>query len=193
MDEDMSGKPKRKFYSILDDDAGCARILTKQNVNIGSAGAEKGRGVFSTRPFLPGEVVMIGLIDRIEQERTIYSIQIDWNVHARFEKPAVLSNHSCNPNLAIVPNRFGAYDFIAICEISPEVELTWDYATTEFDSIAVQVCLCSSKNCRGAAGGFSTLPPDHPLLSAGFCAPYLQRPSARFPRGIGMFSKLVGS
>ncbi|WP_352967957.1 SET domain-containing protein-lysine N-methyltransferase [Mesorhizobium sp. M0871] len=189
----MPSKSKSKPHSILDDDAGCSRTINRQNVKIGSAGAKIGRGAFSTRQFLPGEVVMVGLIDRLEEERTIYSIQIDWNVHATFEKPAVLSNHSCNPNLAIVPNRFGAYDFIAIHEISPGAELTWDYATTEFDSIAVQVCLCSSKNCRGAAGGFSTLPPDHPLLSAGFCAPYLQRPSARFPRGIGMFSRLVGS
>ncbi|MES0007815.1 SET domain-containing protein-lysine N-methyltransferase [Mesorhizobium sp. M0062] len=189
----MSGKRKKKRYSILDDDTECARIINGRNVKIAYAGIDKGRGVFSSRNFLPGEVVMIGLIDRIEEERTIYSIQTDWNVHATFEEPVVLSNHSCNPNLAIVPNRFGAYDFIAIHEIAHDVELTWDYATTEFDSIAVQVCLCSSNNCRGAAGGFSTLRPDHPMLSAGFYAPYLQRPSGRYPRGIGMFGRLVGS
>ncbi|WP_084568616.1 SET domain-containing protein-lysine N-methyltransferase [Mesorhizobium sp. LSJC264A00] len=189
----MSNKRRRKPYSILNDDAGCARVINARNVNIRDAGKDKGRGVFSSRHFLPGEVVMIGLIDKFEDERTIYTIQIDWNIHATFEEPAVLSNHSCNPNLAIVPNRFGAYDFIAIHEISREIELTWDYATTEFDSIAVQVCLCSSKNCRGAAGGFSTLPPDHPLLSAGYYAPYLQRNAGRFPRGIGMFASLVGS
>lgn len=189
----MSNKRKKKSYSILYDDAGCARIINARNVKIANAGDDRGRGVFSSRHFFPGEVVMIGLIDGFEEDRSIYSIQIDWNVHATFERPVVLSNHSCNPNLAIVPNRFGAYDFIAIHEISPDVELTWDYATTEFDSIAVQVCLCSSKNCRGAAGGFSTLPPDHPLLSAGFYAPYLQRHSGRFPRGIGMFARLVGS
>ncbi|WP_352652925.1 SET domain-containing protein-lysine N-methyltransferase [Mesorhizobium sp. M0162] len=183
----------KKGYSILEDDAACSRTLNKERVKIENTGVERGRGVFSSRDFLPGETVMTGLIDRFEEERTIYSIQIDWNVHATFEEPAVLSNHSCNPNLAIVPNRFGAYDFIAIHEIAEDVEVTWDYATTEFDSIAVQVCLCSSKNCRGAAGGFSTLPPDHPMLSAGFYAPYLQRPSGRFPRGIGMFGRLVGS
>ncbi|WP_352500730.1 SET domain-containing protein-lysine N-methyltransferase [Mesorhizobium sp. M0058] len=184
---------KKERYSILDDDAGCARIINARNVKTASAGADRGRGVFSSRKFLPGEVVMIGIIDKLEEERTIYSIQIDWNIHATFEAPVVFSNHSCNPNLAVVPNRFGAYDFVAVHEIARDVELTWDYATTEFDSIAVQVCLCSSKNCRGAAGGFSTLPPDHPMLSAAFYAPYLQQPSRRFPRGIGMFGKLVGS
>ncbi|WP_352917277.1 SET domain-containing protein-lysine N-methyltransferase [Mesorhizobium sp. M1143] len=189
----MPNKRKKKYRSILDDDAACARIINARNVKIADAGADRGRGIFSSRQFLPGEVVMIGLIDRLEEERTIYSIQIDWNIHATFEEPVVLSNHSCNPNLAIVPNRFGAYDFIAIHEVDHDVELTWDYATTEFNSIAVQVCLCSSKNCRGAAGGFSTLRPDHPILLAGFYAPYLQRPYGRFPRGIGMFARLVGS
>lgn len=189
----MSSRTKKEHYSILDDDVGCARIINARNVKIANAGVDRGRGVFSSRNFLPGEAVMIGLIDKFEEERTIYSIQIDWTIHATFEAPVVFSNHSCNPNLAVAPNRFGAYDFIALHEIARDVELTWDYATTEFDSIAVQVCLCSSKNCRGAAGGFSTLPPDHPMLSAGFYAPYLQRPSGRFPRGIGMFGKLVGS
>ncbi|MER9625461.1 SET domain-containing protein-lysine N-methyltransferase [Mesorhizobium sp. M0222] len=189
----MSHNKKMKPYSILHDDAGCARVINARNVQIGDAGEEKGRGVFSSRHFLPGEVVMIGLVAGIERERTIYTIQTDWDIHAKFEEPAVLSNHSCSPNLAIVQNRFGAYDFIAIHEISRDIELTWDYATTEFDSIAVQVCLCTSKNCRGAAGGFSTLSPDHPLLSAGYYAPYLQRNSGRFPRGIGMFASLVGS
>ncbi|MER9096192.1 hypothetical protein NKI34_35440, partial [Mesorhizobium sp. M0700] len=60
-------------------------------------------------------------------------------------------------------------------------------------SIAVPVCLCPAANCRKTAGGFSTLPSDHPMLSAGFYAPYLQRNSGPFPRGIGMFAKLVGS
>lgn len=189
----MPDNQKSRKYSILHDDVGCARIINARNVKIADAGIAKGLGVFSSRHFLPGEVVMIGLVNKIEEERTVYSIQLDWSAHAIFEEPMVLSNHSCNPNLAIVPNRFGAFDFISIHEISPDVELTWDYATTEFYSIAVQVCLCSSKNCRGAAGGFSTLPTDHPMLLAGFYAPYLQRPSGRFPRGIGMFASLVGS
>lgn len=188
----MSDKTN-KSYSLLNDDAGCARIINARNTKIVDTGGDRGHGVFSARQFVPGEVVMIGLIDRLEEVRTIYTIQMDWNVHALFEEPAIRSNHSCNPNLAIVPNRFGAYDFIAIQEISRDVELTWDYATSESESIAVPVCLCSAANCRKSAGGFFTLPPDHPMLSAGFYAPYLQRNSGRFPRGIGMFAKLVGS
>ncbi|WP_156940015.1 SET domain-containing protein-lysine N-methyltransferase [Mesorhizobium sp. LNHC209A00] len=163
--------------SILTDDLGCARRINARNVTVRDTGHDRGRGIFAARGFLPGEVVMIGLLNRLEKARTTHSIEIDWNVHALFEEPPVFVNHSCDPNLAIVANRFRAYDFIAVREISPDVELTWDYATSEFESIAVPVCLCAAANCRQAAGGFSTLPPDHPLLLAGFYAPYLKRNS----------------
>lgn len=183
-----------KSLSILTDDLACARQLNARNVTVLDTGSEKGRGVFAAQSFLPGETVIIGLLDRIETSRTTYSIQLDWNVHALFQEPASLTNHSCDPNLAIVPNRFGAYDFVAIKQISSGSELTWDYATSEFESIAVQVCLCASKNCRGAAGGFSKLPRDHPMIASGFCAPYLfQQNPGQFPRKIGFFSKFVGS
>ncbi|MER8646396.1 SET domain-containing protein-lysine N-methyltransferase [Mesorhizobium sp. M1252] len=183
-----------KNLSLLTDDIACARELNARNVRVLNTGDDRGHGVFAARDFLPGEIVVVGLIDRMEKSRTAYSIQLDWNVHALFQQPASLMNHSCDPNSAIVSNRFGAYDFMAINQISSGGEVTWDYATSEFESIAVQVCLCSSKNCRGVPGGFSKLPRDHPMLVSGFCAPYLsQQNPGQFPRKIGLFSKFVGS
>ncbi|WP_352633035.1 SET domain-containing protein-lysine N-methyltransferase [Mesorhizobium sp. M0496] len=165
-----------KRASILTDDIWCARLLNARNVSVLVTGEDKGRGVFAARDFSPGEVVIVGLLDRLERIRTTNSIQLDWDIHALFEEPAVLVNHSCDPNLAIVPNRFGAYDFIASQEIISGVEVTWDYAASEIECIGVSVCLCSAANCRRAAGGFSTLPPDHPMLVSGFYAPYLKKP-----------------
>lgn len=165
-----------EVLSILTDDVACAKQLNAHNVRILSTGGDRGRGVFTARDFLPGEIVIIGLVERMETTRTTNSFQLDWNVHALFQEPAVIVNHSCDPNLAIVPNRFGAYDFVAIRRISAEAEVTWNYATSEFECIGVSVCLCSSKNCQGSAGGFSTLPRDHPLLVSGFYAPYLKEP-----------------
>ncbi|WP_415926884.1 SET domain-containing protein-lysine N-methyltransferase [Mesorhizobium salmacidum] len=182
-----------KSVSILSDDVGCARRINARNVTIRDTGDARGRGVFAARDFLAGDAVIIGLLDRREERRTAYSIQMDWNFHALFQEPANLTNHCCDPNLAIVPNRFGAYDFVAIRELSPGVELTWDYATSEFESIAVPVCLCSAADCRQTVGGFSTLPPENALVSAGFYAPYLKQNAGPFPRGIGMFSRFVGS
>ncbi|MER9294795.1 SET domain-containing protein-lysine N-methyltransferase [Mesorhizobium sp. M0510] len=190
----MSTPRTNKRLSVLTDDVACARQLNARNVRVLNTEGDRGRGVFAARDFLPGETVVIGLLDHMEKRRTAHSIQLDWNVHALFQKPALFMNHSCDPNSAIVSNRFGAYDFMAINHISSGVEVTWDYASSEFESIAVQVCLCSSENCRGAAGGFSELPRDHPLIVSGFYAPYLsQQNPGQFPRRIGLFSKFVGS
>ncbi|TGT35774.1 SET domain-containing protein-lysine N-methyltransferase [Mesorhizobium sp. M8A.F.Ca.ET.165.01.1.1] len=175
-------KYRVKTTSIMLDDVGCARQLNDHNVRVLNVSEDKGRGVFSARDFMPGEVVVIGLIARLEAARTTDSIQLDWGVHALFEEPAVIINHSCDPNLAIVPNRFGAYDFMAIREIFSGVELTWDYATSEFACVGVSVCLCGAENCRGAAGGFATLPRDHPMVISGLYAPYLKEKRGN-PRG----------
>ncbi|RWC37584.1 MAG: SET domain-containing protein-lysine N-methyltransferase [Mesorhizobium sp.] len=163
----------KKTTSIVLDDVGCATRLNDHNVKVRDVSEDKGRGVFSARDFMPGEVVVIGLIARLETARTTDSIQLERDVHALFEEPAVIINHSCDPNLAIVPNRFGAYDFVAIREIFTDVEVTWDYATSEFSCLGVSVCLCEAENCRGAAGGFATLPHDHPMVVSGLYAPYL--------------------
>ncbi|WP_394889996.1 SET domain-containing protein-lysine N-methyltransferase [Mesorhizobium sp. AaZ16] len=172
----MSTPHINECLSILTEDVACARQLNARNVRVLNTGGDRGRGAFAARDFLPGEIVIIGLIERMERIRTTNSFQLDWNVHALFEKPAVIVNHSCDPNLAIVPNRFGAYDFVAIEQISSGIEVTWNYATSEFECIGVSVCLCSSENCQGAAGGFSKLPRDHPILVSGFYAPYLNKP-----------------
>ncbi|RUX22374.1 SET domain-containing protein-lysine N-methyltransferase [Mesorhizobium sp. M2A.F.Ca.ET.037.01.1.1] len=131
----MSDTHINQDLSILTDDVACAKQLNARNVKILSTGGERGRGVFAARDFLPGEIVVIGLIDRMETVRTTNSFQLDWNVHALFHKPAVIVNHCCDPNLAIVPNRFGAYDFVAIQHISSGAEVTWNYATSEFECI----------------------------------------------------------
>ncbi|WP_352515419.1 SET domain-containing protein-lysine N-methyltransferase [Mesorhizobium sp. M0041] len=164
-----------KSASILTDDVGCARQLNAGNVCVLDTGDDRGRGVFAVRDFVPGEVVIIGLLDRLETSRTTNSIQLNWDVHALFEAPAVIVNHSCDPNLAIVPNRFGAYDFISIRAIYSDAEVTWDYATAEFECIGISNCGCFAANCRGVVGGFSKLPPDHRMLMSRFCAPYLRQ------------------
>lgn len=184
---------KKKIATILSDDIGCARRINSRNVMVSDTGDGRGRGVFAARRFLAGEIVIVGLVQRYEKVRTTYTIQMDWNVHAIFEEPAIFSNHSCDPNLAIVPNRFGAFDFVAIREILPKAEVAWDYATSETECVGISVCLCSAANCRKIVGGFPSLPPDHPLLTSAFYAPYLQRNPRHFPRGIGALAKIVGS
>ncbi|WP_210237888.1 hypothetical protein, partial [Mesorhizobium sp. M2D.F.Ca.ET.223.01.1.1] len=77
----MSDTHINQDLSILTDDVACAKQLNARNVKILSTGGERGRGVFAARDFLPGEIVVIGLIDRMETVRTTNSFQLDWNVH----------------------------------------------------------------------------------------------------------------
>lgn len=150
------------------------RALNEENVNVNPAPEPKGRGVFARKDFKEGDVVVVGIVEGFATQRTNFSIQLFWNVHANFEEPAVVINHSCGPNVAVVPNELGAYSFIATRHIKEGAEICFDYATTEYESIAVPECHCGSKQCRGKSGGYILLPDDHDLKLSGLVAPYLR-------------------
>lgn len=114
----------------------------------------KGFGVFANRNFAKGEVVVYGRMVQILQERTNHSFQINVNTHVQLDKISRTINHSCEPNTGIRNNIFQAYDFIVLRDIKKGEEITWDYETTEYISIAVKNCLCGSKNCRRVLRGF---------------------------------------
>ncbi|MEP1535023.1 MAG: SET domain-containing protein-lysine N-methyltransferase [Paracoccaceae bacterium] len=150
------------------------RALNEGNVSVKPAPEPKGRGVFARRAFREGEVVVAGIVEGIAKQRTNFSIQLFWNVHANFEEPAVVINHSCGPNVAVVPNELGAYSFVAVTAIDEGAEICFDYATTEYESIAVPECHCGAPQCRGKSGGYILLPDEHELKMRGLVAPYLR-------------------
>ncbi|NJO73408.1 MAG: SET domain-containing protein [Leptolyngbyaceae cyanobacterium RM1_406_9] len=76
----------------------------------------------------------------------------------KLDKVAEMINHSCDPNLRICNNSLGGYNFHAIRTIEAGEELTWDYAMSESQSIAVEKCLCGVPQCRGKSVGFTDLP-----------------------------------
>lgn len=114
----------------------------------------KGRGVFATRKFVQGETIVVGRPIEEVPERTIYSCQMDFNLHVHLDEPACATNHSCDPNTGVMNNQHGGYNFVALCNIEVGEEITWDYETTEYESIAVSQCLCGSLDCRGKILGF---------------------------------------
>jgi hypothetical protein len=118
----------------------------------------KGKGVFASRNFYKGETVVIGHRIDILTERTNYSLQMDFDLHVELDEPARLINHSCSPNTGVRNNNFGGYDFVALNDISEGYEITFDYETTEYISIAVPECWCNSPNCRLKTRGFKFLP-----------------------------------
>jgi hypothetical protein len=99
---------------------------------------------------------------------------MDWDRHVYFSEPACLINHSCEPNTGVRDNPVGGYDFIALKAIVEGEEITFDYATTEYVSVAVKDCLCGTRRCRGRSGGFELLDAKHPALQAGLIAGYLK-------------------
>ena len=127
---------------------------SKLNSHVTIQQTVKGRGVFALEKIAHGETVVVGIPVEEVPERTIYSFQMDFNLYVNLDEPAIVINHSCDPNTGVRNNQFGGYDFVALCDIEAGEEITWDYETTEYESIAVQHCLFGSRFCRGKTLGF---------------------------------------
>ena len=135
---------------------------------------DRGAGVFAKCSFSRGEVVMRGVIDKITNVNHEHVSQIGEN---EFVSPIgfmALVNHSCNPNCGIKLNETGAHDYVAMQDIKPGEEITFDYAMQNYDvGYFPSKCLCGAKDCRGKIGGWKDLPIDKKKQYKGFFAPYL--------------------
>jgi len=106
-----------------------------------------------------------------------YSIQIDQNKHidvpkGKMEDPLycwAFLNHSCTPNTYIKNKQL-----IAITDISPKSELTFNYNTTEYKISNPFKCNCSHKNCRKEINGYKYLTEEQKIEISDFTAPYLK-------------------
>ena len=114
----------------------------------------RGRGLFATGEFRPGEVVYVMggyVFTRPSSENTgslfqRSEIQIADNLFIGATHPddsMIASNHSCDPNIAVQ----GQIIFVALCEIAAGEELTYDWATTD-DAVYAIECRCGSAACR---------------------------------------------
>lgn len=141
----------------------------------------KGRGVFASRCFRQGETVVVGRRVEILPERTMHSLQIEFDLHIELDEPGRLINHSCSPNTGVRNNQFGGYDFVALVDIPAGSEITWDYETTEYVSIAIPQCCCGSPQCRLKTRGFKFLPVEIQKKYGEFIADYLKQSSLLSP------------
>ena len=136
--------------------------------------ATKGEGVFAAQAFEPGDVVMVGTIEKVLTENHAHASQIGEN---EYVLPAGLLskvNHSCEPNCGISVNETGAHDYIALRAIEVDEEITFDYAMQNYViEHFPEICMCGSKNCRGRITGWKDLPPEKKEEYAGVAAPYL--------------------
>ncbi len=124
------------------------------------SGSSKGDSLIAARNLLIDEVVVAGYPTSFLNQRTKNSVQISIDLHIEPSYLFVKANHSCNPNCGVELNKFGGYSLRSLRRIERGEEITWDYAMTEWESIALEnkKCQCGSSNCRGVIGGYKNLP-----------------------------------
>ena len=135
---------------------------------------EKGEGVFATKPFKVGDIVMVGVIDRVVDANCAHASQIAENQFALHAGLISKVNHSCDPNCGVGVNETGAHDFVAKRDISVNEEITFDYAMRNYTiDHFPKMCKCGSNKCRGTITGWKDLSPEKKEEYEGFVAPYL--------------------
>lgn len=112
----------------------------------------KGMGVYATRDFRPGEMVLMFRGSYVKN-RSEHTVQVEKDLHIDPREPWKYVNHSCDPNCGIV-NRM---DLEAMRPIRKGEEVTFDYAMTEAKIANLFDCSCGAAICRGRVGGFDTL------------------------------------
>ena len=127
----------------------------------------KGRGVFARARIRKGEVVSVSggfIVPEVEYNRLWktkpefmqqYAIPIAEGFYLMSaERETDLEtddfyNHSCTPNCGF----HGQVMLVAMRDIRPGEELTYDYAMTDSDPRLWMQCNCQSRNCRGRVTG----------------------------------------
>jgi hypothetical protein len=143
----------------------------------------KGIGVFATKSFKVGDIVMIGVIKEVLKGNNSHSSQIGENEYVLHAGLISKVNHSCDPNCGIRVNETGAHDFVAMVEIGVNEEITFDYVMRNYTiDFFPKQCICGSKKCRVRITGWKDLPDEKKKEYEGFVAPYLLELDAKNSR-----------
>jgi len=127
----------------------------------------KGRVVVATEYIPAGVTVCSSRIRGLAPERDRYSLQKDENVHLLIDEPGQLFSHSCEPNLTVRDNAFGAFDFVTVRPVMAGEELSFHYGMSEAVSVAVEACCCGSAHCQGRSMGFWEMTDDQQAVLVG--------------------------
>src|SRR5262245_8923782 len=113
-----------------------------------------GQGVFAARRIEPGEVIVDGCrevlnqqaVETLPPEETVFLSVIDGQTILMMP-PARFVNHSCNPNA-----RGSRWHDVAIRVIEAGEEVTVDYGAEQVPGLRME-CHCKAPNCRGIVVG----------------------------------------
>ena len=145
-----------------------------------------GKSVFANRKFLKGEKILEfhGKIFNFDQLPKPYESVFDH--YMQISQTLYMGpsggfddyiNHSCDPNGGIRADG-GRLLFIAIRNIAPDEEITWDYSTYLEENFGwTMKCECGSKNCRKVVSDFQYLSPElqKKYLNMGIVIPYITK------------------
>jgi uncharacterized protein len=80
-------------------------------------------------------------------------------------------NHSCDPNCGLV----GGVLLVALRDIEPGEQVTFDYAMADASDYDEFECNCLTSKCRGTVTGNDWMLPDLRRRYAAYFSPYIQR------------------
>ena len=142
----------------------------------------EGRGLFASRRIAKGEIVAIKgghvldlrALARTRAQTAFSYVQIEdaFYIGARTRREVhrnkLFINHSCDPNLGIR----GQVTFVALRDIVPGEELTYDWAMEE-NRPTRTACRCGAANCRTILTGQDWKQPALQRRYRGFFSAYL--------------------
>ncbi|GAB4546141.1 MAG: hypothetical protein Fur002_20970 [Anaerolineales bacterium] len=143
---------------------------------------EGGCGVFAREPLTKGELISLWggrIVPKAELDPSMPRftqrvLQIDEGLYiltAEEKEPNDCFNHSCNPNLGFT----GQIGLVAMRDIQPGEELTFDYAMSDGEPYDEFDCYCGAPNCRKKITGNDWKLPDLWKKYNGYFSPYLAR------------------
>ncbi len=148
----------------------------------------KGWGSFALEPIAQGETVAVfggWVVDRVALstltlDRQHRSIQIDEDLYivgGDEREPGDMLNHSCEPNAGLA----GSQILVAMRDIAPGEEITFDYAMCDDSDYDEFTCLCGQPTCRQVVTGADWRDPVIQAKYQGWFSPYLTRRIAALP------------
>jgi SET domain-containing protein len=136
---------------------------------------QHGQGVFAALPIKKGEEVLAftgPLLTRAELNERDYHLQIDEGLYLGPSGEADdYANHSCAPNTGFNDG----LSLVALRDIAPHEEITWDYSTAiDEEDFPGFPCRCGALECRNTVRSFRHLDIRDQQQLAAHLLPYLK-------------------
>ena len=146
---ELSKKRRKKLQMAVEQDYGYRRYQDR-DVYVHDHGGKLGCGVFATRQFLPGELVIEitgQLIPASKYDGSTYAMHVDDDWFLEPTIPGAFLNHSCSPNCDMLQVTEMTNGLVARCNIEAGQELCFDYQWEA--KWWTPRCKCGARNCRG--------------------------------------------